>query len=476
MVIEKLRENARREAAEAAAMAGAKKATAGRVGLRPLKLALPSIDLVEHRVFVPALAIWGGVLGGLCVMMLSGLTVAGLAISVGLGAFGSLAHPALGVIAAVIGGGIAWIGARMLRARVQRAAIGGPAMETSVAAMAARRVQPIDPSSELGSDSLDAPIEEIPFSRSRSEGDAPQDGGDEGEHHATDIPPELLAGEGDLFELDAAAEIDSDAWVDFAVDTGVASGVDSGVADGPEEPAVAQAGRRISSAGPFDPTPAKPTHHSSVDPAGEAETTADYASTPREMGLGEFAGLARRRGVWVSDEPETSGDPDLLKSKPQWVEDAQLAAEPKAEPEAEPALEPVSGRESAPERMEAPQPLTHSLARAHANDARTAIEKLREVPPQELSLVQMVERFAAALHENQETARKLVARGRPGPSTPPRDAALAEALKALALFTERGFDADASGLHDEQPIDMVGETERELRNALAKLQTLRGAA
>ena len=120
--------------------------------------------------------------------------------------------------------------------------------------------------------------------------------------------------------------------------------------------------------------------------------------------------------------------------------------------------------------------------------APSALEKLRQIPTSELSLVQMVERFAGALHDHQNSAR---ARGDLAQNG--RDAALAEALKALTLFTESGFDpaghdigrgasghaagasghaAGASGL----PEGAIDQTERELRQALAKLQSLRGAA
>ncbi|NQZ48402.1 MAG: hypothetical protein HRT63_12870, partial [Erythrobacter sp.] len=125
----------------------------------------------------------------------------------------------------------------------------------------------------------------------------------------------------------------------------------------------------------------------------------------------------------------------------------------------------------------------------------SALEKLRQIPTSELSLVQMVERFAGALHDHQNSARVRGDFAQNG-----RDAALAEALKALTLFTESGFDpaghdigrgaaghaagasshaagtsghaAGASGL----PEGAIDHTERELRQALAKLQSLRGAA
>ncbi len=467
MVIEKLRENARREAAEAAAKAAAKGGNARFTGIGSVKRALPTSDIVQHHVFVPALAIWGGLLAGLCaLMMVSGLTIARLAISVGLGAFASLAHIAVALTAALIGAGIAALAAKAVRARVQGISDGGMVSAPSIAAIATRRVRPIDPMAELGSESLDAPIEEIPFSRPLRDAEVDVMLQDEAlalDAEGSEFPLDLLVDDDDLLELDASAEIgaepgevtpedeiSADVWVENTAQTAT-TGAGS---------------RRVSSAGPFDPTPAERTRRSS----GESECTAiadtEGGDNPREMALGEFAELPNRRGVWVTDEGENNDAPDLLKSKPQWVDEPEQEAEPKAGPQVEPAAL------TQPTNMPNAQP----FARAHANDASTAIEKLRGVPPQELSLVQMVERFAAALHENQDSARKLSIGGHSVGATPPRDAALAEALKALALFTERGFDAGANGGLDGQPKDMVSETEQELRNALAKLQTLRGAA
>lgn len=98
-----------------------------------------------------------------------------------------------------------------------------------------------------------------------------------------------------------------------------------------------------------------------------------------------------------------------------------------------------------------------------ASKPGTAIEKLRAVPPQELSLVQMVERLAVAIHH-----RKM--QGVKDHSIPQRDAQLAETLKALGRFTEDGFDNQA-------PATAKGDAaEHEVRDALSKLRDVRGAA
>ncbi len=448
MGIEKLRENARREAAEAAANAEARKtrvALSGLRGLGGLGRAVPSRGIVGHAVFIPAIAIWGALLAGLCVMMVSGVTIARLAISAGIG---SVPQFAFALTAAVIGGAIAFVAAHVIRAVML-----GSSDNDAVAAMAAGRVRPIDPGTELGSDSLDAPISEMPFAQGWEEqADADDDTSDE-----------------QPFELDSSAElgedeISSDAWLDAPELADEDTDPDDGA---PDLPAC-----RVAAAGPFDPTPAERAHQSdglhSPDMPSADSTPADR---PRALELGEFAALSGRNGVWVTDADvahdaaeDAEAEPQLLRRKPQTLGNPQ--------PEAELEVEPEAAIQITQEADLTAQP----FVRAHANDARTAIEKLRGVPPQELSLVQMVERFAAALHENQDTARKLAMRGATNSSAPPRDAALAQALKALALFTERGFDADNTGEISGQPVDMVGETERELRNALSKLQNLRGAA
>jgi hypothetical protein len=151
------------------------------------------------------------------------------------------------------------------------------------------------------------------------------------------------------------------------------------------------------------------------------------AAAPRELDLAQFAKLPGRNGVWVE--------------------------------------------EAAPQQTGARQ--------------QTALEKLRQVPPQKLSLIQMVERFAAALHEHQQGGRASLAKNAshdpsPHPSNgqAQRDAALAEALKALTLFTQGGFDQDGfdKGGPESQSPNQVSDTTNELRVALAKLQNLRGAA
>jgi hypothetical protein len=131
------------------------------------------------------------------------------------------------------------------------------------------------------------------------------------------------------------------------------------------------------------------------------------ATAPVELDLAAFAELPGRNAVWVEDLP------------------AAPEAAPGAAPEAAtaPQLDPVADMRARRNRaVAAPIPAPGSAALA----------RLREVPANELSLAQMVERFAGALDEVRKTA--------PGRSLAPsdlaaRDAALAEALKALEALS-----------------------------------------
>ena len=144
---------------------------------------------------------------------------------------------------------------------------------------------------------------------------------------------------------------------------------------------------------------------------------------PRALDLEQFGELSGRDGVWVEE-----------------------ASSPEPEVSAEPALQQVEP----------------------AQTPKNALDKLRQTPAEDLSLVEMVERFAAALHDHQVQERKRYAAGQGA-----RETALAEALKALSLFTEAGFDkADRAPVSDSD----IGQTEDELRSALERLQQMRGAA
>lgn len=163
----------------------------------------------------------------------------------------------------------------------------------------------------------------------------------------------------------------------------------------------------------------------SKQPVPPAPPIAD-TPPPRALDLGEFAELPNRNAVWVEDGPETQSET----------------------PTAAPAEVPI-----------APVVLRSVSKPAHPGTA--ALARLRATPPHELSLAEMVERFAGALHEHREIAPGKVPGGR---DLAAREAALAEALKALASLS--GRPAKTADLSQEDP----------LRDALTRLQGLRGAA
>lgn len=161
------------------------------------------------------------------------------------------------------------------------------------------------------------------------------------------------------------------------------------------------------------------SHTPQAEPAPEAAL--HDLPPPRALDLGEFVALAGRNAVWV-EEPAPGG-----------AEAATCTSIPDAAPECDAAPAPLRAESSA------------------------AIERLRAVPPSELSMVQMVERFAAAMHEHQATALQNGQRA----DLAGRDAALAEALKALATLSV-GSGEDP---HNDP-----------LRASISRLQELRGAA
>ena len=181
-------------------------------------------------------------------------------------------------------------------------------------------------------------------------------------------------------------------------------------------------------AAPFSPNPPISPNPFADDPAPEPEDAA-----PRALDLSEFAELPGRNAVWVED-----------------VVASPVAAPPTPTQPAKPAP-PLSVPPSVPQSVPAPFVVP--------DPGTAALAHLRATPPEQLSLVQMVERFAAALHDQRRTAPGSAGHNR---DLAARDAALAEALKALAALSGDHAARDA-------------QTEP-LRDALSRLQGLRGAA
>jgi hypothetical protein len=196
--------------------------------------------------------------------------------------------------------------------------------------------------------------------------------------------------------------------------------------------------RELGSASFDEPVVAMPFGAHPAQPAEEPAVAEPQMPAPRALDLAEFATLPGRNAVWVEAAPADAPMAETV------VEDS--VPETLAETPAEPLV--MAQR---PARIGVVPP-----PRVHPNAA--ALARLRATPTQELSLAEMVERFAGALQEHRDTAP---AKGLDGRDVAAREAALAEALKALASL---------SGTPAPAPQDNA------LHDALSQLQAMRGAA
>jgi hypothetical protein len=115
-------------------------------------------SLAAHGAFAPILGLWGAALGGLATLVLPHALIASLVTQTGLAAYSGLAQPVLAGLAALVLGGVMFAIAAMITRRARRRAD-----TPSIAEVAGRRVRPIDPARDLGSRSLDDPLETMPF-------------------------------------------------------------------------------------------------------------------------------------------------------------------------------------------------------------------------------------------------------------------------------------------------------------------------
>jgi len=381
-VIEQLRQQLKQEAlAEADAQAqrdNARQAKRARRKSALTKLSPPAIITMPR--FTPILTVWGAALLGLSVLALSSVDIARANMILGLGALGHAAKFLYAAIAAVIGAAgafaVAWALVRFFGQSSSR----GP-----VAALAGQRVRPID-RDELGSESLDAPIEDTLFDADEVEDiAAPIDEPSEDEETAS---------EEEVLDLESFAEFDE-------------------AEEGALEEALEQ---------PLDEAWVEP-EDTQDDIAVEQAAEEDEPVVPSAPGLN----IDAFRDILDEENRKTQALEDEARAK-------SAAAVTSIAP-------PASG-----------------------------IEKLRQVPPQDLSLVQLVERFAAALHDAQDRSPHELTSENLARETASRERALAEALKALDVFTDGGR------RHEDADTASISETERDLQDALVKLQSLRGAA
>lgn len=377
-----------------------KRARAGTTARKPGGRMLSGVR--SHRAFVPLLSIWGALLLGLVMLVMPESMIARIPALTGV----EVSFMVLRVIVATIFAGLGALLGFAVASATRTAPPARSSKGTVITALKSRKargdddVRAINPSTDLGSESLDAPIEEATLEGWREVRDADEEQtADTADTARTDDGPTLgeLSQRG--YEIEPPEPFDREERHDDR--KGGWAFTRSHFKDALIESCE---GASCEAA----PTPA-------TEPEAEP-----VPQRPRELDLGQFGALPGRNAVWVEEPaPSKQSEPTRL----------------------------------APKRRE-PVPAS-------------ALEKLRQTPPEELSLVEMVERFAAALHDHQNNARK-----RPA-AKPGRDAALAEALKALSMFTESGFDQDTFGEAGE---GQVSQTERELRDALARLQNLRGAA
>jgi hypothetical protein len=361
----------------------------------------------KHRVFVPMITIWGGLLLALVTAVLPDQAIA--QVSSLTGVYLPLITARL-VLAFALGCGGALLGFIVASALANRALMkeGDGAL---VSAFKSRDVQPIDPASDLGSDSFDAPLEIT------AENEAEQEEGEFAELSAvsgaeTDCDPNL----GDLsergYDIEAPEEFDEDSAPQEKREWAFTRKHFKNALIESCEGATCEASSKADAAVQID---------------HDGEVVSPVEDKPLSVDLNEFGSLPGRNAVWVEESKQAQ----------QEVPEADQAADAVA-PQTSPRV------------------------------PATALEKLRQTPTEDLSLVEMVERFAAALHDRQEQERAHAIHGYTS-----RENALAEALKALSLFTDAGFDQRKPGHVSDSEI---GKTEGELRGALERLQNLRGAA
>ena len=399
----------------------------------------PFNTVPKHRAFVPLLTIWAGLLLGLIIAVLPDFAIARASSLTGIYLPLLVTRIALSLGIGLCGALLGFIVASALSNRAQ--VIEGDGI--LVSAFKSRDVDPINPSVDLGSESFDAPIGKA-YANEESE---PDEAAEFFELDDSLMDEEAEVREPNLgelaqrgYDIEAPEDLDEQSnrqkkggWAftrkhfkDALIES--CEGATCEASPGPDQgtehnipehnvPEPVQAANKAQAAKPEREAPQP--GFSALTP----ELVTARSDKPRSLDLGEFAELPGRNAVWVED----AGSPRS--------EVLQEPASPKSEP------------------VQTPQ---------------SALEKLRQKPAEELSLVEMVERFAAALHNHQAQERKRYAEGQVA-----RETALAEALKALSLFTEAGFDKDDQPQVTES---QIGQTEGELRAALERLQQMRGAA
>jgi hypothetical protein len=370
------------------------------------------LRLIAHPLFAPGVGLWAAILGGMIIAVIPEAQIESVTANTLIATFDMpvklMLAGVLALILGMVGFGIAAHRSAAARRRLN---------PYSIVNAVARKVSPIDPARDLGSKSIDDPIETMPFASPAwrdADIDAPdaEDAVQEAEEKEEEerLMPRFMRRR--RAELEPDFEDAAEAEPDFV----------------PPAPAWREAALKTEDERPLPRFMTHPLPEAAPAPAPEAE----HQDEPVELDLAAFAALPGRNAVWVEA------------------------------PEAEPA--PVTAPTPAP----APKPTPVADVRRPVPTppplpGTAALARLRAVPASELSIAQMVERFAGALHEHRANAP---ARALSAAELAAREAALAEALKALAAL---------SGVGAEDP-PASADREAPLRAALTQLQPRRGAA
>ncbi len=390
--------------------------------------------ITAHPYFVPAIAVWGAALCGLAIFVLPSSTIQSVASTLGLGSLGGFARVILAVLAGLLGMAVSRLVAQRWQAsRFEQF----DAEDTETTG----EVDAIDPAEDLGSDSLDAPIDEVDALADDDSEDVVEFENDAGDDSFEDgAVDEDALDDGDILELGIE---------DFAEDEDVESVTADQHSENENLDAEGESQERITLGEEF---------------GEDLESPLVTKSSPRAKLGFPFSRRAKQ------DEPSEVKQVELVRAMKSHLarqtekvesaeaEELRMNAEANAGESAQTApVEPIAAS--------TPPPL---------RPTGSAVERLRQVPPHELSLVQLVERFAAALHDHQEAAHARAAAG----ATNGREIALAEALKTLAMFTQDGLRAnlDAEIAAETAASEADAKAKPEIRDAMTKLQKLRGAA
>ncbi len=457
--------------------------------------------IASHPIFKPALIGWAALVVALVILILPEQLIARFALLTGLSILGDNARYILAVIGGIIGGGIGFALAALVKSSLTRnkAEVADDAetdAQTEFSINEDGDIQPIDPAAELGSASLDAPIEHAQFEEiagSQELGTEPDSDTVPVEHpipaegrrrslaqiaRSEQAPetPDLIIPNYGADENAAETQVQAETYSQPEQDTDV-----SDTTEQPAEPSKKEAENREPGPWMRSDYDEEATQEAEFD---NAETvSAEDTSDERKITLPDAAGaqsaldaLIQSSGATSEHEipsaiEEADGEPESS-APPRSLDLDEFAALPGRN--AVWVQETTDGQTEEPKLEPVPEPATPQTSRSSSANAgiSTALAKLRATPIEELNMVQMIERLAAALED-----RKSAIQSNPGTITDPaRKHALAEGLKTLSAVAN-GHKPEIAHLDGNSISENDVEQESEkLRDALDKLADLRGAA